>query len=141
MIPPRRLRPLLLYLLSTTTRNPSAVVIMSTTSLATTIGPVAITTAIFGISKTASALPLDKLPFLDTGPSYHSMGTSIDSAIGKERFPAPGKKLGTSLIGSQLGVDSLGDSRLCSIEEEEKESSSALKVRMKRKEHCRRATT
>ncbi|CAJ1965558.1 unnamed protein product [Sphenostylis stenocarpa] len=38
-----------------------------------------------GISTTASTPPFDKLPFLGTRPSYRSMGTSIDSAIGKVR--------------------------------------------------------
>ncbi|KAK7381435.1 hypothetical protein VNO78_34123 [Psophocarpus tetragonolobus] len=38
-----------------------------------------------GISRAASTPPFDKLPFLGTGPSYRSMGTSIDSAIGKVR--------------------------------------------------------
>ncbi|KAK7375967.1 hypothetical protein VNO78_35283 [Psophocarpus tetragonolobus] len=141
-----------------------------------------------GISRAASTPPFDKLPFLGTGPSYRSMGTSIDSAIGKvrhgitlrkptlvrrrveslisfpglsillwglnaglwletETFPVkalafslvarqwfrrgflPREKLGTSSIGSKLGVDGLGDSRLCSIEAEEKERSSSLKLK------------
>ncbi|CAL0329970.1 unnamed protein product [Lupinus luteus] len=51
----------------------------------------------------------------------------------KDRFP-PRDKLGTSSVGSKLGVDDLGDSRLCSTEAEEKERSYSLKVRMKRKE-------
>ncbi|CAI8615781.1 unnamed protein product [Vicia faba] len=38
-----------------------------------------------GIGRAASTPPFDKLPFLGTGPSYRSMGTSIDSAIGKVR--------------------------------------------------------
>ncbi|KAK7389381.1 hypothetical protein VNO78_24368 [Psophocarpus tetragonolobus] len=94
-----------------------------------------------GISRAASTPPFDKLPFLGTGPSYRSMGTSIDSAIGKVRHGItlrrqwfrrgflPREKLGTSSIGSKLGVDGLGDSRLCSIEAEEKERSSSLKLK------------
>ncbi|KAL5071816.1 hypothetical protein RYX36_022703 [Vicia faba] len=38
-----------------------------------------------GIGRAASTPPFDKLPFLGTGPSYRSIGTSIDSAIGKVR--------------------------------------------------------
>jgi len=59
-------------------------------------------------------------------------------STGTGRGFLPREKLGTSSIGSKLGVDGLGDSRLCSIEAEEKERSSSLKVRMKRKEQRRR---
>ena len=56
-----------------------------------------------------------------------------------KRFPAPRETWHLiNRIGSKLGVDGLGDSRLCSIEAEEKERSSSLKVRMKRKEQRRR---
>jgi len=44
-------------------------------------------------------------------------------STGTGRGFLPREKLGTSSIGSKLGVDGLGDSRLCSIEAEEKERS------------------
>ncbi|KAG2394643.1 Cytochrome c biogenesis CcmF C-terminal-like mitochondrial protein [Vigna angularis] len=56
-----------------------------------------------------------------------------------KRFPAPRETWHLiNRIGSKLGVDGLGDSRVCSIEAEAKERSYSLKVRMKRKEQRRR---